>query len=152
MAARAIAELDSVESIDVSAASRDLDPPPGLSLPYALETLIDELTLPPVVLRDGEPAEVEPLSDGGEVDFGEQIGVAGTIYTLHSELRTFGESFGCRAVQLPAVALAAAAGAAARADRRRAGGGARGRSGGGPASPHRRSRFTSSTPPGAGAR
>ncbi len=96
MAARAIAELDSVESIDVSAASRDLDPPPGLSLPYALETLIDELTLAPVVLRDGEPAEVEPLSDGGEVDFGEQIGIAGTIYTLHSELRTFGESFGCR--------------------------------------------------------
>ena len=96
MAARAVAELDSVDSIDVSAASRDLDPPPGLSLPYALETLIDELTLAPVVLRDGEPAEVEPLSDGGEVDFGEPIGVAGTIYTLHSELRTFGESFGCR--------------------------------------------------------
>ena len=96
MAARAIAELDSVESIDVSAASRDLDPPPGLSLPYALETLIDELTLAPVVLRDDVPTEVEPLSDGGEVDFGEQIGIAGTIYTLHSELRTFGESFGCR--------------------------------------------------------
>jgi lysine 6-dehydrogenase len=96
MAARAVAELDPVSSIGVCAASRDLDPPPGLSLPYALETLIDELTLPPVVLRDGEPAEVEPLSDGGEVDFGEEIGVAGTIYTLHSELRTFGESFGCR--------------------------------------------------------
>ncbi len=96
MAARAVTELDSVDSIDVSAASRDLDPPPGLSLPYALETLIDELTLPPVVLRDGEAAEVEPLSEGGEVDFGEPIGVAGTIYTLHSELRTFGESFGCR--------------------------------------------------------
>ena len=96
MAARAVAELDSVDSIDVSAASRDLDPPPGFSLPYALETLIDELTLPPVVLRDGEAAEVEPLSEGGEVDFGEPIGVAGTIYTLHSELRTFGESFGCR--------------------------------------------------------
>ncbi len=96
MAARAVAELGSVESIDVSAASRDLDPPPGLSLPYALETLIDELTLAPVVLRGGEPGEVEPLSDGGEVDFGEQIGVAGTIHTLHSELRTFGGSFGCR--------------------------------------------------------
>ena len=84
MAARAVAELDSVDSIDVSAASRDLDPPPGLSLPYALETLIDELTLAPVVLRDGEPVEVEPLSDGGEVDFGEQIGVAGD--DLHAAL------------------------------------------------------------------
>ena len=35
------------------------------------------------------------MSDGGEVDFGDPIGVGGTIYTLHSELRTFGESFGC---------------------------------------------------------
>ncbi len=95
MAARAIAELESVESIDVAAASRDLDPPPGFSLPYALETLLDELTLAPIVLRDGQPVEVEPLSDGGEVDYGDEIGRAGTIYTLHSELRTFGESFGC---------------------------------------------------------
>lgn len=77
------------------AAGRDLDPPEGFSVPYALQTLIDELTLPPVVLREGGPIEIEPLSDGGEVDFGEPIGVGATIYTLHSELRTFGESFGC---------------------------------------------------------
>ncbi len=96
MAAGAIAELDQVDSIRVGAAGRDLDPPEGLSLPYALETLIDELTLSPVVLRDSEPVEVEALTDGGEVDFGDPIGVAGTILTLHSELRTFGESFGCR--------------------------------------------------------
>ena len=96
MAARAVSELEEVDSIDVCAAGRDLDPPPGLSIPYALETLIDELTLPPVVLRDGEAVDVEPLSDGGEVDFGDPIGPGGTIYTLHSELRTFGESFGCR--------------------------------------------------------
>ncbi|MFN8160210.1 MAG: saccharopine dehydrogenase NADP-binding domain-containing protein [Solirubrobacterales bacterium] len=96
MAARAVAELEEVESVAVCAAGRDLDPPQGFSLPYALETLIDELTIPPVVLRGGEPAEVEPLSDGGEVDFGDPINRAGTIYTLHSELRTFGGSFGCR--------------------------------------------------------
>jgi lysine 6-dehydrogenase len=96
MAARAVEELGGAETIDVSAAGRDLDPPPGLSLPYALETLIDELTLPPVVLREERPVEIEPLSEGGEVDFGEPIGPAPTIYTLHSELRTFGESFGCR--------------------------------------------------------
>jgi saccharopine dehydrogenase (NAD+, L-lysine-forming) len=95
MAARAVAELETAESIGVAAASRDLDPPTGFSLPYALETLLDELTLAPVVLRDGQPVEVEPLSDGGEVDYGDEIGVAGTIYTLHSELRTFGDSFGC---------------------------------------------------------
>ena len=30
------------------------------------------------------------------VDFGEPIGEAETIYTMHSEMRTFGRSFGCR--------------------------------------------------------
>jgi lysine 6-dehydrogenase len=96
MAARAVRELaGSVDAIHVSAAGRDLEPPPGFSIPYALETLIDELTLPPVVLRDGEPVEIDPLSPGGEVDFGEPIGPADTIHTLHSELRTFGDSFGC---------------------------------------------------------
>jgi lysine 6-dehydrogenase len=98
MAARAARELDDVHSLDVAAAGRDLDPPPGLSIPYALRTLIDEITLPPVVVRDGEVVEIEPLSDGGTVDFGEPIGPAETIHTLHSELRTFPESFGCRDV------------------------------------------------------
>jgi saccharopine dehydrogenase (NAD+, L-lysine-forming) len=96
MASRAVRGLDHVTRIDVSAAGRDADPPPGFTIPYALATLIDELTLAPVVLREGKPVEIEPLAPGGEVDFGEPIGSAETINTLHSELRTFGESFGCR--------------------------------------------------------
>ena len=97
MALRAVGELaDPVESIHVSAAGRDLDPPPGFSVPYALQTLLDELIMRPVVLRDGVPEEIEPLCPGGAVEFGEPIGAAETIYTLHSELRTFGETFSCR--------------------------------------------------------
>jgi lysine 6-dehydrogenase len=97
MAARAVEALGGdPERVDVIAGGRDLDPPPGFSVPYALQTLIDELTMRPVVLRDGEPVEIEPLAGGGEFDFGEPIGTAPTIHTLHSELRTFGESFGCR--------------------------------------------------------
>jgi saccharopine dehydrogenase (NAD+, L-lysine-forming) len=84
------------DSIQVAAAGRDLDPPPGFSIPYALRTLVDELTMKPIVLRDGGPVEIEPLSDGGAIDFGDPIGEAETIQTLHSELRTFGESFRCR--------------------------------------------------------
>ena len=38
-------ELDEVESMHVAAGGRDLDPPDGFSFPYALRTLIDELTL-----------------------------------------------------------------------------------------------------------
>lgn len=96
--ARAAADLlgGTLDAAHVSAAGRDLDPPGGFSIPYALRTLIDELTLAPIVLRDGEPVEIEPLADGGTVSFGDPIGTGETIYTLHSELRTFGPSFDCR--------------------------------------------------------
>jgi saccharopine dehydrogenase (NAD+, L-lysine-forming) len=96
MAARAVNELGvRPERVDVMAAGRDLEPPQGgLSVPYALQTLVDELTIEPVVLREGRPVEIEPLSPGGEVDFGEPIGRGDTIFTLHSEMRTFAESFG----------------------------------------------------------
>ncbi len=95
MAAQAASALEHVESIDVLAAGRDLDPPAGFSVPYALQTLVDELTLHPVVLRDGEPVEIDPLAVAGRFDFGPPIGDAETIYTLHSEMRTFPVSFGC---------------------------------------------------------
>jgi lysine 6-dehydrogenase len=85
-----------IESVHVAAAGRDPEAPPGLSLPYALRTLLDELTMPPVVVRDRRPVEVAPLSDGGVLDYGEPIGEAETIYTLHSEPRTFPSSFNCR--------------------------------------------------------
>ena len=97
MAKMATRELEgAAETINVAAAGRDLDPPDGFSVPYALQTLLDELIMRPVVLRAGSPQQLEPLSEGGPVDFGEPLGTAETIYTLQSELRTFGESFGCR--------------------------------------------------------
>jgi lysine 6-dehydrogenase len=96
LASWAVEELDGrARAIQVSAAGRDLDPPDGFSVPYALRTLIDELTMAPVVLRGGEPVEIEAMADGGTVDFSEPIGAAETIFTLHSELRSFGDSFGC---------------------------------------------------------
>jgi lysine 6-dehydrogenase len=96
MAAAAVRKLgEAPRRIDVLAAGRDLAPPEGFSVPYALQTLVDEVTLAPVALRGGEPTELEPLSDGGRVSFPEPIGEAATIHTLHSEIRTFGDSFGC---------------------------------------------------------
>jgi saccharopine dehydrogenase-like NADP-dependent oxidoreductase len=102
MAVRGIRELGreagEVASIEVAAAGREppVAPPRKLPLPYALQTLVDELTLEPVVLRDGRPERVEPMTKGGVVDFGDPVGPSETVYTLHSELATFGESFGCR--------------------------------------------------------
>jgi saccharopine dehydrogenase-like NADP-dependent oxidoreductase len=81
--------------VDVIAAGRDLDPPDGASFPYALQTLVDELTMDPMVQRGGEPAALEPMQAGGAVELPYPIGRADTIYTLHSEVRTFPSSFGC---------------------------------------------------------
>jgi lysine 6-dehydrogenase len=98
MAAAGVGELggEPVDAIDVSAAGRDLDPPAGESFPYALQTLLDEVTMRPVAVSNGEPGELEPLADGGVIDFGEPIGPAASIHTLHSEMLTFPPSFGCR--------------------------------------------------------
>ena len=101
MAAEAVRRLgdqaEGIESIEVCAAGRDPAAPNDgrLRPPYAIQTLLDELTLEPVVLRDGRPDQIEPLTPGGTVEYGEPIGAAETIFTLHSELATFGDSFGC---------------------------------------------------------
>ena len=95
LAACAVAELGSEpERIDVYAGGRNLEPSPGISFPYAVQTLLDELTLPPMTLQAGRTVELEPMQDGGTVDFGDPIGEGETIYTLHSETLTFGDSFG----------------------------------------------------------
>lgn len=96
MAAHACAQLGTrPATIDVFAAGRDLDPPAGPSYPYSPRTLIDELTMAPIALRDGSPTPLSPMQEGGVYDFPDPIGRAETIYTLHSEVLTFGESFGC---------------------------------------------------------
>ena len=97
MAVRAVRELGETPlRVDAVAGGRDLEPPQGFSIPYALRTLIDEVTMPPVAVRGGRAMELGPLSDGGPVRFPEPIGEADTIHTLHSEVRTFPDSFGCR--------------------------------------------------------
>ncbi len=95
MAARASRELGGeVDSISVAAGGRDLDPPGGMAFPYAVRTLIAEISEPPMALIDGEARKLEPLQPGPTIDFGDPIGEAETIFTLHSEVLTFGDSFG----------------------------------------------------------
>src|SRR4029450_7220798 len=53
--------------------------------PYSVRTLLDELNMSPVVVQNGHPVEVEPLSGEAVRDFPEPVGSAGGIYTLHSE-------------------------------------------------------------------
>jgi saccharopine dehydrogenase (NAD+, L-lysine-forming) len=94
MAALAAQHLDEVVALHVSAAAADpLAPKVGMSVPYALETILDELTLDAMVLRAGALDAVPALTDGGEVTFPAPIGDRRTVFTLHSELATFESSF-----------------------------------------------------------
>jgi lysine 6-dehydrogenase len=95
MAALAVSRLSRVDELHVSAAASDPTPPghTGLAAPYALETILDELTLPSIVVRGGEVGEVPALTDGGKVLFPDPIGTRTAVYTLHSELATVPASF-----------------------------------------------------------
>ncbi len=95
MAAWAAGGLDAVDAVRCASAGLDEQPGDGLALPYALATLVDEVTVPPVVVRDGEPTELEPLTDGGAIVFPEPVGARpSTIYTLHSEVLTLPATLG----------------------------------------------------------
>jgi lysine 6-dehydrogenase len=100
MAAHAVELLGGrVERIVIGASGRDPEPPPGpLVAPYAVETILDELTMPAPVVRDGEVRFLDPRTPAGIVEFGDPVGPAETIYTIHSEQATFAESFGAREV------------------------------------------------------
>jgi len=95
LAVRAMRELPgNPVSISVLAGGRDQKPTGELSFPYALRTLLDEITMPPMAIINGRPQEMKPLQEGPRADFGDPIGEAETIFTLHSEVLTFGDSFG----------------------------------------------------------
>jgi saccharopine dehydrogenase-like NADP-dependent oxidoreductase len=86
-AARRLGEAP--RSLEIWAATRDsaaADHP--FPAPYSVRTLLDELQMRPMVLRDGELVDVEPVSGEAEHEFPEPVGRARGIYTLHSELAT----------------------------------------------------------------
>src|SRR5205085_6094407 len=64
--------------------------------PYAVQTLMDELTVPAMVMRDGVASEVEPMTEGGRIPFPEPVGERDSLFTLHSEVRTLPDSLGAR--------------------------------------------------------
>jgi lysine 6-dehydrogenase len=100
MAAHAVERLGGrIDKVVVAAAGRDPKPPSGpLVAPYAVETILDELSMPTPVVRGGQDVFLEPLTDAGTVEFGEPVGSAPTIYTIHSEQATFADSFGASEV------------------------------------------------------
>ena len=85
--------LDSVEAIHVRVGSIDRSASGPLPVPYALDTVLDEFSLEPMVFRGGRPEAVRPLSGREAIEFPAPIGKAEAIHTLHSEVAMFPRSF-----------------------------------------------------------
>jgi saccharopine dehydrogenase-like NADP-dependent oxidoreductase len=94
MAACAASELDTVEAVDICVAGVDLVSSSHPFLPpYALDTLLDEYSLNPVVFENGDFREVLPMSGVLSQEFPEPVGTASTFLTLHSEVATLPLSY-----------------------------------------------------------
>ena len=95
LASAAVARLgEEPKAMEIWAATRDpaaeRHPFPA---PYSVRTLLDELSMSPVIVRDGQVTEVEPLSGQATRLLAEPVGPATGIYTLHSELATLPFAF-----------------------------------------------------------
>lgn len=93
MAAALARGLDSVEEIHVRVGCLDRAASGPLPIPYALDTILDEFSLEPMVFRAGRPAAVPPLSGGETIAFPPPVGEMSALYTLHSEIAMFPRSF-----------------------------------------------------------
>jgi lysine 6-dehydrogenase len=85
--------LESVEAIHVRVGCIDRGASGPLPVPYALDTVLDEFSLEPMVFRDGRAEAVPPMSGREAIDFPDPVGRVEALYTLHSEVAMFPRSF-----------------------------------------------------------
>jgi lysine 6-dehydrogenase len=90
--------LDSIQSIRIY---DGIKPPPGddVFFGYAIPTVIDELTMSPMVYRDGQFIDCQPLSEVEEYWFEPPIGLLKTHLSLHSEVATLPVTYADKGVQ-----------------------------------------------------
>lgn len=81
--------IDSVTSIDMVDGAVDLSAGGGtFGVPYSVDTVLDEFTMPAMVFEDGELKQVPAGSGVIDWEFPEPVGVQPSMYTLHSEPAT----------------------------------------------------------------
>ncbi len=85
--------LDTVESIRIYDGIKP-PPPDDLRFAYAVPTIVDELTMSPMVFREGEFLACEPLSEFEDYWFTPPLGLLPTHLSLHSEVATLPVTFG----------------------------------------------------------
>ncbi len=84
--------LDTVESVRIYDGIKP-PPPDDVNFTYAVPTIVDELTEPPMVFRDGQFVACEPLSEFEDYSFTPPIGVLPMHLSLHSEVATIPITF-----------------------------------------------------------
>lgn len=83
LAQAGIDELDEAESVRmwVGGLPQDPEPPLKYQIVYSMEGVLDYYTTPGLVLREGEPADVDPLTGLEEIEFPEPLGRLEAFYT-----------------------------------------------------------------------
>ncbi len=83
-------QLDSTETIRIRVGSRDFTDPKSrlFTFPFAVGTVLDELSMNPIVFTNGKYQETAPLSGEERVNFPKPVGINTCHYSLHSELAT----------------------------------------------------------------
>ncbi len=97
MAAKAVEELDRVETLLLREGWIDLNDYDAigvpLPVPYSLDTIFDEMEQPVEVWRDGVIELVEPLSGREVMIFPPPVGEQELYYVEHPEVYSLGETF-----------------------------------------------------------
>lgn len=91
-------EFETVEYVRIYNGSTP-DEGDSLAWAYSLQTILDELTMNPVIFRDGRFIEMEPLSEMEVFPFREPIGLAKVHHSIHSEMATIPLSLAEKGIQ-----------------------------------------------------
>jgi lysine 6-dehydrogenase len=92
------AMLDTVDAVKIYNGST-IDEGESLSWAYSIETILDEISKPAMVYRDGDFQALAPLSEEEYFLFPEPIGYAKTHLSLHSEVATIPLSLADKGIQ-----------------------------------------------------
>ena len=90
--------LDTIESIKIYDGIKP-PPPDDLRFTYAVPTIVDELTVEPMVFENGEFVAKEPLTGFEDYWFTAPLGLLPMHYSLHSEVATIPVTFKDKGIQ-----------------------------------------------------
>jgi saccharopine dehydrogenase-like NADP-dependent oxidoreductase len=100
LAALAARGLETVEEVEIRLGVADFAPSSApVPVPYAIQTVLDEFSVPAVTFRDGRLVEVTAMSEQEELDFPPPVGRVRVGHTLHSEIATLPLHFADRGVR-----------------------------------------------------